>query len=81
MYQNRTFAGIVGGPMGGMADDIFNVIAAGGSGKINQQDMNKFVRLIPFTQAWYLRYLSNKLVEGLDLPKNRNHAQGWFERG
>lgn len=80
-YQNRTFAGIVGGPMGGMADDIFNVIAAGGSGKINQQDMNKFVRLIPFTQAWYLRYLSNKLVEGLDLPKNRNHAQGWFERG
>lgn len=80
-YQNRTFAGIMGGPLGGIADDVLNVISAGGSGKINQQDMNKFVRLIPFTQAWYLRYLSNKLVEGLDLPKNRNHAKGWFEKG
>ena len=52
-----------------------------GSGKINQQDFNKFLRLVPLGQPWYLRYLSNKLTESLDLPKNRNHAKGWFEKG
>ena len=78
-YRERTLAGIFGGPILGLADDIRNVMISLGSGKINQQDTNKFVRLIPLSQAWYLRYLSNKLVEGLDLPKNRNHAQGWFD--
>lgn len=80
-YRDRTFAGIMGGPIAGMADDFFDVLASFGSGKINHQDMNKFIRLVPLTQAWYFRYLSNKLMEGLDLPKNRNHAHGWFERG
>ncbi len=80
-YMNRTFTGVLGGPLGGIADDVFNVIAAAGSGKINQQDFNKAVRLVPLSQAWYFRYLSNKLVEALYLPKNRNHAQGWFEKG
>ncbi len=77
-YRDRTFLGVLGGPLGGTADDILNVFTSFASGKINQQDMNRFVRLIPFTQAWYLRYLSNKLVEQFDLPENRNQATGWF---
>lgn len=80
-YRERTFAGILLGPLGGIADDVFNVFTAFGSGKINQQDFNKFLRLVPLGQPWYLRYLSNKLTESLDLPKNRNHAKGWFEKG
>jgi len=78
-YRNRSIVGIAGGPLAGMADDIVNVVASVVSGKANQQDMNKFVRLVPLSQAWYLRFLSNKLVEAMDLPKNRASADGWFD--
>lgn len=76
-YRDRSIGGMFAGPLGAIADDFSNVLASFASGKINQQDMNKFIRLIPFTQASYLRYLSNKLVEAMDLPQNRNHAEGW----
>ena len=77
-YRDRTIAGVLGGPLGGIGNDVANILNSFGSGKINQKDMQKFVRLIPLTQLWYLRYLSNKLVESMNLPKNTNHAEGWF---
>ena len=80
-YRERTLAGILGGPLLGEIEALSYVFTSFASGKLNQQDMKKFFRLIPLAQPWYLRYLSNKLVEAMDLPKNRNHAEGWFEKG
>lgn len=79
-YRERSVAGIAAGPLGGIADDLASIFTSFASGKINTQDVNKAVRLIPLTQLWYSRYLSNKLVEQFDLPQNRNQAQGWFDR-
>ncbi len=76
-YRERTLEGIAGGPLIGIANDVRNVLNSFASGKINQKDMQKAIRLIPLTQMWYLRYLSNKLVEGMNLPENRNQANGW----
>ena len=76
-YRDRTIEGILAGPMAAIGNDLANVFTSFASGKINQKDFNKFVRLIPLSQLWYLRYLSNKLVEGMNLPENRNQANGW----
>jgi hypothetical protein len=45
------------------------------SGEVNQADINKLVRLIPFTQVSELRALSNKMVESLHLPETRGRAR------
>ena len=77
-YRDRTIEGIFAGPLAGIGNDLVNVFTSFASGKINQKDFNKFVRLIPLSQLWYLRYLSTKLVEGMNLPENRNQATGWI---
>lgn len=73
-YRERTFFGVAGGPLGGIAEDLYRIAGMTASGEYNQTDVNKMARLLPFTQTWYLRGLSNKMVEGLDLPKSRAAA-------
>ena len=74
-YRDRTIAGLIAGPAGGMADDIVHVLKMISSGNLNQNDVNKIARLIPFTQSWQFRGLSNKMVESLGLPETYNDAQ------
>lgn len=74
-FANRTFAGTIGGPVLGMAEDGYKILGMVGSRNWNENDVNRAVRLIPGTQAFYLRYLSNKMVESLGLPKTAAQAQ------
>lgn len=73
-YRDRALAGIMG-PVGGIVSDIYDSIKMLASGDINQNDMNKLVRLIPFTQITSLRALSNKFVEAMGLPETRGQAR------
>lgn len=68
-YRHRTLAGALAGPVVGMGDDFLHVLNMAGSGNYNQTDLNKMARLVPFMQAWYLRGLSNKMVESVGLPE------------
>jgi hypothetical protein len=74
-YRERSIAGLIAGPVAGIADDLARVIRMGASGHANQQDMNRLARLIPFLQSWQLRGFSNKMVESMDLPKNARQAE------
>ena len=74
-YMERTTAGILGGPLAGVADDVFRVLGMFVEGSINENEVKKFIRLIPLTQIWYLRKLSNSLVEHANLPKTRHRAR------
>lgn len=73
-YRDRTMAGVLG-PAAGVANDLYSILGSMWSGEVNQADVNKMVRLIPFTQITQFRALSNKLVESLDLPKTRGQAR------
>lgn len=76
-YRDRTLAGLLG-PAAGVVQDLYSVAGMAASGEANQNDINKMIRLIPFTQVTELRGLSNKFVEGIgqqfDLPKTRGEA-------
>lgn len=74
-YKDRTIAGVLAGPVGGMGDDLVHVIKMMASGNYNQTDVNKAARLIPATQPWYFRGVINKMVESTDLPKTERDAE------
>jgi hypothetical protein len=74
-YKNRTISGMLGGPIAGMGEDIAHIIRMMASGNYNQTDVNKMARLIPFAQTWYLRGLSNKMVESMNIPKTYGQAE------
>lgn len=74
-YQDRSFFGVAGGPVGGILEDIYHVAGMGASREWNQNDMNKMARLIPAVQAWQFRGLMNKMVESMNLPQNRTEAR------
>ncbi len=80
-YRNRTVMGILGGPAGGIADDMVRITNMLATQNFNTHDMNKLVRLLPFTQIWQLRGLSNKFVESLDLPQTERQAQKQKQAG
>jgi hypothetical protein len=73
-YRDRTLAGLLG-PSAGVVQDLYSIAGMAASGEVNQNDINKMVRLMPFTQTSLLRGLSNKLTEGLQLPKTRAQAR------
>lgn len=73
-YRDRTLAGVFG-PTAGVGQDLYSVLGMMASGELNQADINKLVRLIPFTQITELRGLSNKAVESLNYPATRYEAR------
>ena len=73
-YRQRSVAGLVAGPMGSIGDDIGHVIMMVAKGQANQQDLNRFARLIPLLQSWQLRGFSNKMVESTGLPETAAQA-------
>ena len=74
-YRNLERMGIVGGVPGGIANDLFSIMTMAATNRWNERDMKKMSRLIPFTQAWYLRKLSNTMVESLQLPATSAQAE------
>lgn len=73
-YRNRTVMGALGGPVGSILDEASHTFGMIASGNYNQNDLNKMARLIPYTQAFYLRALTNKMIESTGLPKTAAQA-------
>lgn len=73
-YRDRTMAGLLG-PSAGIANDMYNILGATFSNEMNQNDINKMMRLIPFTQLTEFRALSNKFAEHINVPKTRSQAK------
>ncbi len=73
-YRNRTQAGSAG-PIVGSAYDIAHILTMMGTGNYNQTDIRKMAGMtLPPTQAWYLRGLTNKMLESTGLPKTFSEA-------
>lgn len=73
-YRDRTLAGLLG-PSAGVVQDLYSVVGMAASGEVNQADINKLMRLVPFTQTTELRGLTNKFVESLNYPATRGQAR------
>jgi hypothetical protein len=73
-YRDRTMSGLLG-PVAGQANDVYSILGMMWSGEVNQSDVNKMVRLIPFANMTETRGLSNKIIESLELPRTRAEAR------
>jgi hypothetical protein len=78
-YRNRLEMGVLNGPIGGMANDTTRIIGMVLSGELNQTDIKRMATLVPFAYSWQFRALSNKMIEGLGLPKTRTAARNMKE--
>ncbi len=73
-YKNRSRAGLLG-PAIGTANRMWDIITALGSGEMNESDAKKAARMLPFANASWTSWMSNKIVESLGLPKTRAQAR------
>ena len=69
-YRQRSELSAALGPIFGMGQDVSKIIGMMLDGRLNESDAKRAARLIPMMQPWYLKGLQNKMIEGLDLPKN-----------
>lgn len=72
-YKDRTRAGLLG-PSWGSFNRLVDVIDAAGTGEWNKADMNKTARMLPFANATWTYWMSKKLIDSLNIPKNRAQA-------
>lgn len=72
--RNRSIAGIIAGPTGGIIDDISKIMVMAGTGNYNESDIKRLARMTPIVSSVYMRGLTNKWIESLDLPKTSNEA-------
>jgi hypothetical protein len=77
-YKNRTRAGLLG-PAWGTVNRMADIVSALASGEMNEADAKKMARMIPFANASWTAWMSNHLVESLQLPKNRSAAHALKE--
>lgn len=54
---------------------IADVLAMAATGEWNEKDMKTAAKMLPISGAMYGHVLSNKLIEGLQLPQTRRAAQ------
>lgn len=74
-YRQRSFAGSIGGPVAGVANDVTRILGMMLIGRLNETDVKKAGRLIPTIQPWYLKGLQNKAIESLGLPRTLADAE------
>jgi len=73
-YTDRTRSGLLG-PTWGTANRMADIIDAIASGEWNEADAKKAARMIPFANATWTYWMSQKVIEGLNLPKTRAQAR------
>lgn len=77
-YKDRTRAGLLG-PAWGQGNRMLDVISAAASGEWNKSDMKKAARMLPFVSASWNFWLTNKVIDGLNIPANRSQAHALKE--
>jgi hypothetical protein len=75
-YKNRGQGAdiVLGGATLGYVNDARRLISMAISGQINQNDLKRSARLLPFVGSLYTRRLLNKWIESLNLPETRAEA-------
>lgn len=75
-YKNRVKSGIFGMSdiISSTASRISDVIGMANSG-IDEKDLKTAAHMLPITGAMYGHYLSDKLIESWNLPRNKRAAQ------
>jgi len=75
-YKNRGQGAdiVLGGATLGYVNDARRLISMAISGQINQNDLKRGARLIPFSGSLYTRRVLNKWIESLNLPETRAEA-------
>jgi hypothetical protein len=67
--------GALMGPVGGVADDAFNILEHFWVGDYTQADVKKLARLIPFTSHLAFRKLINGTIDRSNIPEQRTDAE------
>jgi hypothetical protein len=73
-YKDRTRIGLMG-PSFGNFNRMFDIMTALGSGEFNKADAKKMARMVPYANASWTYWLSNKMIQGLDIPETRADAR------
>jgi hypothetical protein len=73
-YKDRTRAGLLG-PAWGTANRMADVAEAIASNEWNKADAKKAVRMIPFANASWTYWMSQKLIDSLNIPDTRGQAK------
>lgn len=75
-FRNRMRTGIFGmsDVMSATMNRIQDVLGMAKSG-IDEQDMKAAARMLPITGAMYMHYMSDKMIESWNLPRNRRAAE------
>ena len=74
-YKDRNLR--IGGAGIDYVNDVFNLLGMAYSGKINQNDVKRSARLLPFIGNFYIRGLINQMIDGLEIPETRAEAEPW----
>lgn len=77
-YKDRSRVGLLG-PSFGTVNNMADVFGMMATGEWNQADVKKAVRMTPFANASWTYWMSRKLIDSLNLPKNRNQAHALKE--
>ena len=75
-YKNRMKTGIFGSSdvVSSTAARISDVLGQFNSG-MDEKDMKTAAHMLPISGAMYGHYLGDKLIEGLNLPRNKRAAE------
>ena len=74
-FRKKTAAELITGPFVGQLQNAITGLTMFLNGEINEQDLKKTGRVVPFDGAFWLQGIQNNLIEGLGLPKNRAEAR------
>lgn len=75
-FKNRAKTGVfgIGDVVSSTASRISDVLGMANSG-LNEKDMKTAAHMLPITGAMYGHYLSDKLIESWNLPRNKRAAE------
>ncbi len=76
-FRNRMRTGIFGmsDVVSSTASRISDVFGMAASGDFNEKDLKTAAHMLPITGAMYGHYVSDKLIESFNLPRNRRAAE------
>ncbi len=78
-FSQRAMSSVALGPMASVFDSLQETANMLASGQFNQKGVKSLRNLTPsIFHNWYTTYLTDSLIEGLDLPATQRQATGYF---
>lgn len=81
-FRRRSPQGIIAGPFGGLANNLFDVLTMFADGKLNERDVMKLRRVAPIPINLALDAFLTRSIKQLQLPPTRQDADyyDWVDR-